>query len=87
MTAANLSDLSVASYAHGVTWWNYITPHSRREIEGTTYWREFFRNGRVMPGDWLFILHRVNGVAIGNSIYVMQESGQARRLLSTFNEE
>jgi len=98
MTAVDLSRLSVAAYTQGTTWWNYVTPHSRREVEGTTYWHEFFtdntdeKRSRVRPGDWIFITHRDLTAGplyrlMGNSIYVMQTNGRVRRLISTFNEE
>jgi len=96
MTTVDLSRLSVAAYTQGTTWWNYVTPHSRREVEGTTYWHDIFTNdpneprSRVKPGDWIFLTHRQPNIpndVMGNSIYVMREDGRAYRLISTYNEE
>lgn len=81
-------NLAVASYAHGVTMWCYVTPDSRREIEGTAYWHG--APDTMKAGDWLFVTHA--GQAAGNSIYafIAQPSTgalQARRLCSTFGED
>lgn len=86
MSQHTVRNLSSLAYGQGVTMWGYVTPHSRRELEGSTYW--LGAPDTIRPGDWLMVTHTEN---LGNSIYafVKQPDGslRARRLCSTFAED
>jgi hypothetical protein len=84
-----LRNLSVGAYTQGTTAWFYVTPDSRRDLEGTTYWWD--AGSTVHAGDWLFVTHTANA---GNSIYAFYTEAdpqhgpylRVRRLVSSFGE-
>jgi len=85
MSSVNLRNLSLGTYASSTTLWFYVTPHTRREIEGHTYWA--YARDTVKPADWLFVTH--TGPTPGNSIYAftIDSPPRVRRLASTFGED
>lgn len=92
MTQVILRNLTIVSYNRGVNMWLYHAPHSRREIEGHTYWAVMIEDKapQIAPGDFIFARHddpTDESRVIGNSIYAMTVDGRVRRMSSTFNED
>lgn len=67
--ALSLRDLSAPG---GITMWSYRTHDTRRELEGTSYWKEAI--GILNIGDFIFVHH----VTRGNAIYCVTPLGQVR---------
>lgn len=72
MSSVSLRDLGVLAYHQTMTQWGYRTSHTRRELEGSTYWAD--ATSMLNIGDWIFVHH----VGHGNAIYAVAPLGQVR---------
>lgn len=70
---ANLSNLSIVSYAAGFTQWVYRTERTRREVEVSGYFNDM--TARMNFGDLIHIIHRMKGRE-GISDYVVKAVGE-----------
>lgn len=80
----HLSDLSKMAYGNGMTHFGYTTGHSRKMIEGATYWEDAF--AIVEDGDFLFVKH-LDPLARGSSLYafrIIDAKLRAIPMVSTF---
>lgn len=65
-------NLSAMSYGNGMTFWGYRTRDTRRDLEGSSYWREAI--SKLSIGDFIFVSH----TGRGNAIYCVGPLGQVR---------